>query len=243
MSRREPKFDLKKIEGLRSGPAWRVTYSFLKREVGPLLNKLNDNKFDSDIEKPLKKYLIISISTFIEQYFKNLARRIVDKERLDVTKLFKDEIRIPISQLDSILAQGKLTKGYIVASSYNFADPNQIDELFTYLLKLDLRIEPRPAFLEIIQMAQRAYPQVYLSPDDKPFDIDREKFVEALRHRNAIVHEMKDIEITNSELGFLWENAINIVSAADMIMDPVHRKEVREIVIKHFREAAKKTSS
>lgn len=238
--RRKPKFDTKKVAGLHSGPAWRPTIDFFEREVVPIFNKLYDEQLDDEIKKPLRKYLIISIPTFIEQYFINQARRVVDQYGVNMTDLFKDEICIPITHLDRIVAQQNHTKGNIVASSYNFADLTQINELFTNLLKLNLKLKSDLTFLDVIQKVQRSNRVRYIF--HKPIDIDYEEFKEAFRLRNAIVHEMKDIELSNDKLRFLWENAINIVDASNMIMMPENKKTVKEIVVDELKKQARTTT-
>lgn len=181
--------------------------------------------------------LIISITTIVEQYFINQARRVVDEYGLDITELFKDEICVPIAHLDRILKEHKLTKGNIVASSYNFADPNQINELFIKLVKLDLSFESDFKFFDVIQKVQRTNRIRYLFRG-KPIDINYEKFMEVFRLRNAIVHEMKDIELSNDTIRSLWESTINILDASNMILMPENRETVKQMVIDQLKREA-----
>jgi len=51
----------------------------------------------------------------------------VDKNTVDLTRLFKNELCFKLSDLDSMLKDNILTRANIVISSVNFDDLNQIN--------------------------------------------------------------------------------------------------------------------
>lgn len=61
------------------------------------------------------------MSTF-EFYFKNKVKQYVNKNSVDLTKLFKDELTIKLSDLDPVVNDNLLTKGNVVASTVHFDD-------------------------------------------------------------------------------------------------------------------------
>ena len=61
------------------------------------------------------------MSTF-EFYFKNKVKQGVNKNSVDLTKLFKDELTIKLSDLDPVVNDNLLTKGNVVASTVHFDD-------------------------------------------------------------------------------------------------------------------------
>jgi hypothetical protein len=85
--------------------------------------------------KPIfKKYTIVSLVSLMERFFVNLAYRIVDKHKIPVSHLFSKT-----TYHDIVRAHPGVTNGQIIASSFNFDDPKQIDDLFTDLLGLNLK--------------------------------------------------------------------------------------------------------
>lgn len=223
ISRRSPTLDLRKIAGLHNGPVWRYTISYFQNEIHPILEKLYDNNFDQRIKKSLRKYLIIALVTIVEQYFINEARRVVDEYDMDISTVLRGRISIPISDFDKMKKQGILTKGNIVASSFNFADPHEIDDVFSQLLNFRFK------FFEVIQKVDRSNRARYVFRG-RSIDINYKKFMEVFRLRHAIVHEMKDVELSNWQLVSLWDNTMNILDAAYMIVMPDSRKNIEQII-------------
>jgi hypothetical protein len=223
MPRKSPTIDLRKIAGLHKGPVWKHTISYFQSEIYPILEKLYDDNFDVRIKKSLRKYLVIALVTIVEQYFINEARRVVDEYDMDISTVLRGRISVSISDFDKMKKEGTLTKGNIVASSFNFANPHEIDEVFTGLLKFRLK------FFELIQKIDRSNRARYVFRG-RPIDINYKKFMEVFRLRHAIVHEMKDIQLSNWQLVSLWDNTMNILDAANMIVMPDNREHVEQVI-------------
>jgi hypothetical protein len=79
-------------------------------------------------------YLVISLVSTIEVYFKTVARKNIDNWNMDISNIVNEEIRIPLSAFDEI-ARSDLTKGKQIASDFNFAKLDDIDEFFSKALK------------------------------------------------------------------------------------------------------------
>jgi hypothetical protein len=99
------------------GHVYIQTIGYCETEIRPLLDLLHDKNTPPRIVKSLKRFLIISLVSTFEFYFKNMARMYVDSNNVDLTKLFKDEICFKLSDLDSMLRDKVITKGNIVISS------------------------------------------------------------------------------------------------------------------------------
>jgi hypothetical protein len=220
---RRPTINLNKIAGLHKGSVWRRTISQFEREIHPIMEKLYDDNFDQRIKISLKKYLVIALVAMVEQYFINEARRVVDEYDMDISTILKGRISIPISDFDKMKKEGILTKGNIVASSFNFGNPHEIDNVFTHLLNFNFK------FFEVIQKVDRSSRARYVFRG-RPININYKKFMEVFRLRHLIVHEMKDIQLSNSQLVLLWDNTMNILDAASMIVMPDNRKHVEQVV-------------
>jgi hypothetical protein len=119
------------------GHVYIQTIGYCETEIRPLLDLLHDKNTPPRIVKSLKRFLIISLVSTFEFYFKNMARMYVDSNNVDLTKLFKDEICFKLSDLDSMLRDKVITKGNIVISSVNFDDMGRIINFFSKLLDIN----------------------------------------------------------------------------------------------------------
>ena len=95
--------------------------SYCENEIRPLLDLLKYQDKSSAIKKSLKRFLIISLISTFEFYFKHMASNYVDSNRIDLTKLFRDEICFKLSDLDAMLKDNIITKGNILISSVKFS--------------------------------------------------------------------------------------------------------------------------
>jgi hypothetical protein len=189
-------------------------------QIEPILDKLYDKNFDEKIKLTLRNYLIVSLVSSMEYFFRNEARRIVDEQDKDITLLFSGDIPIPISSLDQLIKEKSITKGNIVASSINFANLDDIHDTFSNLLKIN-------DFFDYVTKLERSNPSRYVRRGHgPPIDIDIKKLREAFSLRNEVVHAMRQVELSNNQLVSRWDNVMNIMDAAIAIFDPTLRKSL-----------------
>lgn len=141
----------------------------------------------------------------MEYFFRNEVKNIVDNNDMDISKVLSGEISFSVSQLDALLKNKYLTKGNIVASSFNFAKLDEINELFSKLLGLD--------FLDYVHKLNDIN-QTRFVLDGHPIPIEYGKLKEAEQIRNEIVHELKDINLSNSKILSLWDNLLAIMDVS-----------------------------
>jgi len=110
------------------------------------LSAIYDNELDSvmtqiisssKLRKELKNYLIVRQVAIIESILKKHVSNIIDNNHLDIIPLFDNqEFTISISNIDYIKKKD-FTKGSIVATNFNFQNPNDINFVYSKLLQLD----------------------------------------------------------------------------------------------------------
>lgn len=77
----------------------RVNYARF-HEMIPILYALENRNIPRDIKNCLKNYLVISLVSTIEVYFKSVAIKNIDKWNMDISKVVQEEVRIPLSVFD-----------------------------------------------------------------------------------------------------------------------------------------------
>ena len=231
-SGRKPRLDPNKFGAVHNGKTFSFVRHFFNNQIEPILEKLYDEKFDKRIKHALRNYLIVSLVSTLEFFFKNEARRIVDEYNKDISPLFSGDINIPVSSLDELIREKSITKGNVIVSSFNFYDLDDINKLFSKLLHLN--------FFDYIQKLERSNPSRYVFRG-RPIGIDYKKLLEAFVLRSQVVHEMRQVDLSNWQLLSRWDNAMNIMDAAEAIFDPTLRGTLDEIVDKQSKkDAAKK---
>jgi hypothetical protein len=133
--KKKPIIDTRKIRGSESHSYNRIK-NFYSAEIEPIIKMLPDKKLDESFRQTLKKYLIISLFTCMEHYFRSEGKYVVDNNNMAIEGLFSSNISFSLSELNQLLKEGSLTNGNIVASSFNFADLNQINYVVSKLHEL-----------------------------------------------------------------------------------------------------------
>jgi hypothetical protein len=199
--KKRPIIDPRKIRGSESHSFNRIK-NFYSAEIEPIIKMLPDKKLGESFRQILKKYLIISLFTCMEHYFRSEGKYVVDNNNMAIQGLFSGDISFPLSELNQLLKEGSLTNGNIVASSFNFADLNQINYVVSKLLNLD--------YLDCIHKLNDIDQTRYVL-DGHPIPLDYGKLNEAYQMRNEIVHELKNPRISNWGLLCLWDNMLNMM--------------------------------
>jgi len=135
MARRFAEFNPRKIQGLSEEvppDIWDLQLEELALAIGDIGNIKSEPVIQS-----LKNYAIIYLVTIIEDTAKRDLQFIIDNGDLKIKNLFqRDELHIGLDSLDD-LKSDELTKGTIIASNFNFQNPNVIDYVFSKMYKLN----------------------------------------------------------------------------------------------------------
>ncbi|MGA7978052.1 MAG: hypothetical protein WB975_12525 [Nitrososphaeraceae archaeon] len=129
-TRKRPKYDFRKFSGLSDNRPYKTIENIKKNEVEPILGLISTDKIDDSVKQSLLKYLIVLLISSLEHYFKNESRLVVDSNNLDTSKLFEGTIAFNVNDLDQLIRDSKLTKGRIVASTFNFMKHERIIQQF-----------------------------------------------------------------------------------------------------------------
>lgn len=210
--KRTPRYDSKKTGGLSDVDPYRYVRTLSETEVKPIIESLSKDSISETIKQSLRKYLIVLLISTLEYFFKNEVRRIVDKNDLDTSELFEGKISLTVTDLDQLLKDKTLTKGSIVASSFNFMNLDEIDGVFSNLLQMK--------FLHYVRMFNdiNQTSQVF---DGHPIPLEYRRMREAYELRHEIIHELKDVHLTKTKVKELWDNALNIMEIANSVFASV----------------------
>lgn len=209
MNKIQPKFNQERAREAPKGPVHRQIMSYCENEIRPLLDLLNNRNTPLAIKNSLKRFLVISLISTFEFYFKNMASKYVDSNNVDLTQLFKDEICFKLSDLDIILKDNIITKGNILISSVKFSDLHQINNFISKLLEIDLF-----KYLYTENSKDKCKMMIRKGP---PIDINYEHLFNAYDLRNRVVHGLSDVPYSYTHILKLWDNAMNIFDIANTI--------------------------
>lgn len=209
MNKIQPKFNQERAREAPKGEVYKRTMRYCENEIRPLLDLSNKADTPHAIRKSLKRFLVISLISTFEFYFKHMASKYVDSNNVELTKLFKDEICFKLSDLDAILKDKIITKGNILISSVKFSDLHQINGFISNLLEIDLF-----KYLYSENSKDKCKMMIRNAP---PIDINYEHLFEAYDLRNKIVHGLSDVPYSYTRILKLWDNAMNIFEIANTI--------------------------
>lgn len=212
MAKKSPRYDFRKFSGLTDNHPYRTVRNLSKNEVKPILDLLTSDKIDETAKKSLRKYLVCLLISALEHFFKNEARLLVDNNDMSTSDIFEGKLSFTVDDLGELLKGRKLTKGIVVASSFNFMDLDETNGLFTTLLKRK--------FLNYIKMLNDI-DQTWQMARGPPVPLDYGKLKEAYALRHQIIHELNDPKLTKTQIHGLWENALNIMEIADSVFSSV----------------------
>jgi HEPN superfamily RiboL-PSP-like protein len=225
-----PKFNQKTAREAPKGPVYKQTMRYCEEEIRPLLDLLKNQDTSPAIKMSLKRFLIISLISTFEFYFKYMTSNYVDSNNADLTKLFSDEICFKLSDLDAILKDNSITKGNILISSVKFSDLHQIINFISNLLEIDLF-----KYLYNENTKDKCKMMIRNAP---PIDINYQHLFEAYELRNKVVHRLSDVPYSYTRILNLWDNAMNIFEIANTIF--MLPQQLQQFRLQYRREATKK---
>jgi hypothetical protein len=190
----------------------------LNEEILPAIRTLKTDA-EEGLKRALRKYLIVSLASTLEYFFKSQAKQYADKYDIDLTTIFKGELRLPVSQLGQMVKEEHIiTSGNIIVSSINFLDLEQVDWLFSKMLRIN--------FLDYILKLNNANKYRYVFRGH-PIPIEYEKIKQAFELRHKIVHDLYDADLSDWKIICLWDNAMNIMDVGTSLFIPELQQQLK----------------
>lgn len=198
-------------------PEWRRVSWARFHTMEPILDALENQNIPQDIQKSLRNYLVISLVSTIEDYFKSIARKNIDNWNMNISNIVIEEIRIPLSAFEEI-SKGDLTRGKLIASNFSFAKLDDIDDFFSKALKIQ--------WLEILKEFDRLDPSNYFH---YAASINRnwKSFTEMFELRNRVVHDKEQVKLTTNQLRSLCNCTMNLLDAAQIVCSGEFNKDFK----------------
>jgi hypothetical protein len=129
----------------------------------------------------------------------------VDERNLDASKIMNKE------SLEEEVKKEQYTAGELVATNFNYSNYDEIQKVLSRLLDLD--------FLGTARELDRTDPYTYVKGAIS-LNNNWEQFKEMFDLRDDVTHEMKDVELSRTELLSLADNTMNFLDAASWICHP-----------------------
>jgi hypothetical protein len=207
---------------------WSVAERFYEREMSSVLKYITDTELPEPVRASLRKYLIISCVSLVEDFLSQLIVRVIEIHEMPIASIIDTPSESKAQGVKKFSRKiGKtVTKGEYVGSSSNFANPHMINILFTRLLNLDSDFsELNKDFFETVKKIDWYNPYKY-EKGRRPLHKNWNRFMEMFELRNQIVHNMKEVELSQTMLSSNCENTMNFLEAAIFVADPTWRNEV-----------------
>ncbi len=188
-------------------PEWRRVNWARFHTMIPILDALENQNIPEDIQNALRNYLVISLVSTIEFYFKSIAIKNIDKWNMNISDIVNKEITVPFSAFDQIKA-GDTTKGTQIARRFSFAKLDDIDDFFSKALKIQC--------LERIKEFDRLDPSNYFHYAAS-LNRNWKSFTEMFELRNKVVHDKKQVTLTTNQLRSLCNCTMNLLDHAQIV--------------------------
>lgn len=220
VSKKRVRVNRRKMSRLRNDLWIRYERDF-DNEIRPILKMLPDKQMADGIKQSLRNYVIIRLVSLMECFFSNIARRMVDEQKLDVTSL------VDHKSLQEVIEKG-LTVGQLVATNFDFTNYSTISKFFSKLLQLD--------FFKTVQALDKR-DRYWFVVGAISLDKNWSEFERMFELRNDIVHAMKNATLSNRAIRSLCDNTMNVMEAAIWICHPDfphYDKELAERMRKEY---------
>jgi hypothetical protein len=174
------------------------------KSVIQFINKSNSNR----IIEVLKKYLIITCVSLIDEVLTRLARRTIEEKNIRISA-FK-------SQISKQFSQNQGTVGEIVAASFNLSKPEGIDSLFSSILRSDVRFRSLDmSFLRAVQKFDWYDPfREFRELRTKHLYKNWKDFMRLLEIRNETIHGMANVSLSKTRVFSFCDNTLSFLEAA-----------------------------
>lgn len=178
--------------------------NFANNEAKPILAEIKSRKVNDIIRKSLINYLVIRSVTIFEHYFINEAQKLGERvKQEDLDKL-----------LDNIIPDKP--KGEQLASSFNYANLNHINHVFSTLLNMDFLNEIKHD--SEINYRDYYYEDVHI-PWATPLHKNWNNFLMAFDLRDDIVHHNKNANLSYSQIRNLVESVLDFTISSSVTIE------------------------
>jgi hypothetical protein len=209
--------------------AFVFVHAYQRREIEPVLSRLFEKNiaeypsmsepdhYCEYINEIITRYILIRNVCTLECYFRKIASEIVDNNGADLSKFFKEykDFEPKFNKVNKDIEQKrkrkKLTKGQFFADQFNFANPDEVDWVFSRLLGV--------RFFDTVKRINR-YPFRNPYPRSIGFVRNWKKFKKMFEWRNRTVHSMERVQISREELRSLCSNTINFMKQSSVLLEP-----------------------
>ena len=189
-------------------PEWPIAEDFLKNEMKPIIKYIKYNNPDGIIKDALRKYLIISCVSLIEEFLLRLFRRTIDENKIDIS-IFETRIR-------STFDKKKTTVGEHVSAEHYFGTPEVIDSAFSKLLKSNKYFHAlNMSFLETVKKQDWYNPYRFLKKiRTEHLYKNWDNFIKMFDVRNNIIHGMPKTKLSDNKTFAFCDNTLSFLEAA-----------------------------
>ncbi|MCH7648007.1 MAG: hypothetical protein IIA83_05315, partial [Thaumarchaeota archaeon] len=158
------------------------------KKINTLIESLEDisefefsREFGTALKEALLSYAIIRLVSIIDNYFAKTVQEYVDEHNFGISDLFdNNEVTVSLSRIDQIRTKN-LTKGQIIATSFNFQNPSEINTVMSKLIGDN--------FFELVKWSVK-YHTFHKKSEKREEELLKnwDKFLRMFQIRNEIVH-------------------------------------------------------
>jgi hypothetical protein len=223
---------IKRLQESPRGPEWLIATRFFERELERVLSYILDKNVDPFIKISLKKYLIIACVSLIDDFLRHLIRRVIDQYGIGISSLSMIKTPTEIEAIKKVSEYAKktnkkITKGEYVSAFSNCTNKDTIDQLFSELLYIDKNFRKlNMGFFEAIKKVDSLMSLFRFVKGPRSLSRTWHDFINIFELRTAVVHEMKEIDISDRRLKEYCNNTMTFLSAAIFVVDPMQRDDV-----------------
>jgi hypothetical protein len=222
----------RKQSRFKKGPVFKRIKAIWAEEMIPILAALDSTDTDEGLKQGLRKYLVIMLVSIVEEYLMHVASRIIDEDKLDVSKVAESEIVVPLSKIE-YLKKADVTLGKIIASGVNFTNPANMNDFFSRLLNYK-------DFLDVIRKLDEQDTVVLYFTNAVALYKNWDNFMAMFDLRDAVVHGMQEVKLSNRQLLSLCDNVMDFIENASLACDPKSKDDVNRRLGLLARKKAKK---
>lgn len=191
---KSPKINRKKINAIRIGL---IPYNETINQLKETLNDLN--KSNLKFKDQLRNNIVEDIVTLIEDTLKHQVKNFIDRNNLNISSLIKEDE----------ITDCNLSKGTVVAISFNFQNLKELNLVYKTLLKLNF-LETLQEFILLPDKtgANEIFQLTYFD-DCNALKKNWDEFIHMIEHRHKITHTVNQkvtFQVGNGMLKALYED-------------------------------------
>lgn len=224
---------LERLRNFRIATEWPLVEKFYKSELESVLNHIADKNANPSIKTSLRKYLIISCVSLIDVFLSHLIQRSIDKYKIHISRIVgkttEREANKLVSDYGKLIGKN-ITKGEYVGSHSGYTNSYEINAIFTEFLKTDKKFRRLNIdFFEAVKKVNLKLPLRYVK-GSRLISHNWSEFITIFELRTEVVHDMKQVDLSDRRLKSYCDNTIIFLSAAIFIVDPRFRDDVIQLL-------------